>query len=224
MSGREVRGDVAVGEDRIETAAIEPADAFAAIAIAHGAGLGMDHPFMAGFARRISELGVASMRFNFAYMQKGRRSPDPEAKLRATWLAAFDEAREQFGDRPIFACGKSLGGRIASMCVADGMPATGLVFLGYPLHPPGKPERVRDDHLYRISVPMLFLEGTADPFAQPAILEGVLERLGDLAELRQVDRGDHSFNVRGEKRDPSDVGASLADMALPFVTRVAESG
>jgi hypothetical protein len=71
---------------------------------------------------------------------------------------------------------------------------------------------------------MLFLEGTADPFAQPAILEGVLERLGDLAELRQVDGGDHSFNVRGEKRDPSDVGASLADMALPFVTRVAESG
>jgi predicted alpha/beta-hydrolase family hydrolase len=221
MSEREARGEVAVGDDRADTATIVPGDAFAAVVIAHGAGLGMDHPFMTGFARRISDLGVASVRFNFPYMQRGRRSPDPEARLRATWLAVFEDARRRLDSLPAFASGKSLGGRIASMCVADGMPAVGLVFLGYPLHPPGKPERVRDEHLYRITVPILFLEGTADPFAQPAILKAVLDRLGDLAELRSIDGGDHSFNVRGQKRDPADVGAALADMALPFVTRVA---
>jgi predicted alpha/beta-hydrolase family hydrolase len=220
MSAPEVRGRVAIGDDEVETATLAPAAPFASITLAHGAGVGMDHPFMVGFCRRIAELGAAAVRFNFVYTQRGRRAPDPEPRLRAAWLAVFQDSRRRFPDVPAFVAGKSLGGRIASMCVADGMPADGLVFLGYPLHPPGKTERVRDEHLYRISVPMLFLQGTADPFARPVVLAPVLDRLGGLAEHVRVEGGDHSFNVRGAGRDPADVGAGLADLAAPFVRRV----
>jgi predicted alpha/beta-hydrolase family hydrolase len=181
----------------------------------------MDHPFMAGFCRAIADHGVSTLRFNFPYLQRGRRSPDPEPVLRETWLAAFEEGRRRADGRAVLAGGKSLGGRIASMCVADGMPADGLVFLGYPLHPPGKPDRIRDEHLYRVRVPMLFLQGTRDPFAQPALLAPVLERLGGVAELHPVEDGDHSFNVPRAKRDPREVAADLAAMAAPFVRRVA---
>jgi predicted alpha/beta-hydrolase family hydrolase len=125
------------------------------------------------------------------------------------------------GRLPVLVGGKSLGGRIASMCVADGMPAAGLVFLGYPLHPPGKPERIRDEHLYRISVPMLFLHGTRDPFADGALLSKVVRKLGDRATLVEVEGGDHSFNLRGPRADPREVGAGLAKLAAPFVERVA---
>lgn len=221
MTAPEVRGQLEVGDDRVDCVAIAPPGAFAAATVAHGAGAAMDHPLMVGFCRRLSELGVATLRFNFPYAQKGRRAPDPEPRLRAAWSSAFEETRRRFPGLPVFACGKSLGGRIGSMCVADGMEAAGVVFLGYPLHPPGKTDRIRDQHLYRIRVPLLFLQGTSDPFAQPALLKGVLTRLGDLAEHRPVEGGDHSFNVRGAKRDPRDVGAGLADMALPFLTRVA---
>ena len=217
----ESRTRLRVGEISVEAAWIEPRGAPAAVVVAHGAGAGIDHAFMAGFARRLGARDIASMRFNFPYMQRGRRSPDPEPMLRAACLAAFEAATGRF-DVPVLAAGKSLGGRIASMCVADGMPAAGLVFLGYPLHPPGKPERIRDEHLYRISAPMLFLEGTRDPFAQPELLANVLRRLGERAELHRVEGGDHSFNVRGAKKPPRDVGAELADVAAPFVARVAE--
>jgi predicted alpha/beta-hydrolase family hydrolase len=221
MTEREVRGRAVVGTDEIETATYAPAEPIAAMAIAHGAGYAMDHPFMAGFARRLAELGVAAVRFNFVYSQKGRSAPDPEAKLRAAWLAAFEDVRARFDRVPAFAAGKSLGGRIASMCVAEGMPADGLLFLGYPFHAPGRTDRVRDEHLYRIGVPMLFLEGTRDPFADPHVLRRVLGALGDRAELVEVEGGDHSFNVRGARREPTEVAAGLADLALPFVRRVA---
>jgi len=105
--------------------------------------------------------------------------------------------------------------------VADGLPAAGLVFLGYPLHPPGKPERLRAEHLERITVPMLFLHGTRDPFAQPELLAKVLKGLGKRAEHVPIEGGDHSFNVRGVKADAREVGAGLAEHAGPFVRRVA---
>ena len=119
------------------------ADAAATLVVAHGAGAGMDHPFLAGFCRAMGEAGVATMRFNFPYVERGRRSPDPERVLRETWLAAFEAASQRADGRGVLAGGKSLGGRIASMCAADGMPAAGLVFLGYPLHAPGKTEKLR---------------------------------------------------------------------------------
>jgi predicted alpha/beta-hydrolase family hydrolase len=197
---------------------VRPRAPFATIVVAHGAGAGMDHPFIAGFARAGADEGLASLRFNFPYLEAGRRSPDPEAVLRDAWRAAFAAADARTRGEPVWASGKSLGGRIASMAIADGeLPAAGLVFLGYPLHPPGKPERIRDEHLYRITVPMLFLQGTADPFASPELLGRVMAKLGARATLVPFEGAGHSFEVRGRRRDPRDVGASLAPVVAAFI-------
>jgi hypothetical protein len=222
MAEREQRGALGESRSAVSAAWIAPPHAVAWLVVAHGAGAGMDHPFLVGFCRAMADAGVATARFNFRYMNAGRRSPDPEPSLRAAWNEAFDGVRSMARGLPVLAGGKSLGGRIASMCVADGMPAAGVVFLGYPLHPPGRPERIRDEHLYRVGVPMLFLQGTKDPFAQPALLAKVLRSLGDLAELHEVEGGDHSFRVRGAKADDREIGASLAEIAAPFVRRISE--
>jgi predicted alpha/beta-hydrolase family hydrolase len=110
------------------------------------------------------------------------------------------------------------------MAVADGMPAAALVFLAYPLHPPGRPDRIRDEHLYGISVPMLFIQGTRDAFAQPQLLHAVLGRLGDRAELVEVEGADHGFRRAGGERDAARIGASLAEHAAAFVDRVLAGG
>jgi predicted alpha/beta-hydrolase family hydrolase len=224
MAVPEQRGGLGESRSAVSAAWIAPHDPVAWLVVGHGAGSGMDHPFLVGFARAMAEEGVATARFNFHYANAGRRSPDPEPSLRAAWIEAFEGVRAMASGLPVFVGGKSLGGRIASMCVADGMPATGLVFLGYPLHPPGKPERVRDEHLYEIGAPMLFLQGTRDPFAQAALLSKVLKKLGPRAELHAVEGGDHSFRVRGVKAEDREIGASLAAVAAPFVRRVAEAG
>ncbi len=217
----ETRAELTAPAGAVSSAWIVPRGAVATLVIAHGAGAGMDHPFLAGFCRAMGEGAVATMRFNFPYIERGRRSPDPERVLRETWLAAAEAATAAGRGRPVLAGGKSLGGRIASMCVADGMPAAGLVFLGYPLHPPGKPERIRDEHLYAIEVPMLFLHGSRDPFADPKLLAKVVRKLGSRAELETIEGGDHSFNVRGRRADPREIGAGLAAYVVPFVERVA---
>jgi uncharacterized protein len=222
MATSEVRGPIDVEDGSVGTIWIDPGGALASLVVAHGAGAGMEHPFLAGFCRAIADAGVATMRFNFPYAERGRRSPDSERVLREAWLAAFEAARAA-SDRPVLVGGKSLGGRIASMCVADGMPAAGLVFLGYPLHPPGRPERIRDEHLDRVEVPMLFLQGTADPLARPELVAKVVRRLGDRATLEKIEGGDHSFKVRGSLADPREVGAGLAELAAPFVRRVASA-
>lgn len=201
----------------ISAAYSRPSDAFASLVIAHGAGSGMDHPFLAGFARAITDLGVAAMRFNFPYMEAGRRGTDTPAVAVSAWRAAFDAASGRaMKDEPVWASGKSFGGRMASVAVADGMPAAGLVFLGYPLHAPGKPERVRDQHLYVIRVPMLFIQGTSDPFAIPDILAPVLERLGNKATLHAIEGGGHSLELT-RRDDPRQVGASMAPVAASFM-------
>lgn len=223
MATPEARSELEVRGIAIGTASIAPSDAVATLVVAHGAGAGMDHPFIAGFSRAMADERVATLRFNFPYLERGRRSPDPERVLREAWLAAFDAAVSSAAGRPVLAGGKSLGGRIASMCVADGMPAAGLVFLGYPLHPPGKPDRIRDEHLSRIRVPMLFLQGTLDPFARPELIGDVVRRLGTRARLEPIEGGDHSFNVRGRRADAREVGAGLAATAGPFVRGVAGS-
>ena len=195
-----------------------PRSPVATIVVAHGAGAGMDHPFLVGFARACLDEGIATMRFNFHYLESGRRSPDAEGILRDAWRAAFEAASARSKVEPVWVSGKSLGGRIASMCAADGeIDPAGLVFLGYPLHPPGKPERVRDEHLYRLGIPMLFLQGTSDPFASPDLLQRVVEKLGHRATLVPFEGGGHSFEVRGAKRDPREVGASLAPHAAAFI-------
>ncbi len=217
MDVREVRGRLG---DRA-AAWIVPSEPVAWLVVAHGAGVGMDHPFLAGFCRAMADHGVATVRFQFPYMEAGRRAPDPEPYLRAAWMEVFAAAMGMSEGLPVLAGGKSLGGRIASMCVADGMPARALVFLGYPLHPPANPARVRAEHLERIAVPMLFLQGTRDPFARPEVLGPVLERLRDRATLVAIEGGDHSFAVPGVRADPGEIGAGLAEHAGPWVRRVA---
>jgi len=221
MATPESRGEIALDGGSVGSISIRPRGAVATLVLAHGAGAGMEHPFLAGFCRAMGEAKVATLRFNFPYLERGRRSPDPERVLREAWTAAFEAGVKQAVGRPVLAGGKSLGGRIASMCVADGMAADGLVFLGYPLHPPGKPERIRDEHLYRITVPMLFVQGTKDPFATPALLAKVVRKLGDRATLEPVDGGGHSFKVGGAKADDREIGMALAERAAPFIRRVA---
>ena len=199
---------------------IDPAGSDAVLVLAHGAGSGMRSPFMAGFAEAIGRLGVATLRFEFPYMQAGRRAPDRPQVLVDAWREAFAEGVSRAGGRPVFAGGKSMGGRIASMAAAEGMEAAGLVFLGYPLHPPGRPEKIRDAHLPDVPVPMLFLQGSRDSFARPDLLAGVLARLGPRAEYVEVTGGDHSFRVLGGPRDAAVIGASLAEPAATFIRAV----
>jgi predicted alpha/beta-hydrolase family hydrolase len=186
------------------------------LVLAHGAGGTLRNPFLDGFAAGLAAAGVTCLRFNFLYSEAGRRSPDREPLLRTAWTAAFARGVE-LGE-PVWAGGKSMGGRIASMMVADGdLDAAGLVFVGYPLHPPGKPDRLRDEHLGRIRIPMLWLQGTADPFARWDLLEGVLGRLGKRATLHRIEGGDHSFRVRGQKRDDEGTGTALGEAAARFI-------
>jgi uncharacterized protein len=186
------------------------------LVLAHGAGGTMRTALLDGFAAGMSAAGVSCLRFNFAYSEAGKRGPDREPVLRAVWGAAFDRARSV--GEPTWAGGKSLGGRIASLMIADGeLDAAGLVLVGYPLHPPGKPERLRDEHLDRVEVPMLFLQGTADPFATWGLLTGVLDRLGDRATLHPVEGGDHSFRVRGRPKDDAGTGTALGEAAARFI-------
>jgi predicted alpha/beta-hydrolase family hydrolase len=199
------------------SAVFGPAPAsIATLVVAHGAGAGMDHPFMVGFSRACNELGLATLRFNFPYMEAGRRSPGTAAVAITAWRAAFAAAVSRTVGGPVWAGGKSYGGRMASMAVADGMPAAGLIFLGYPFHAPARPDQVRAEHLPRIEVPMLLLQGTKDAFARPDRLEPVLRDLGARAMLVPIEGGDHSFN-RSRKDDPREVGASLAAPAAGFI-------
>jgi uncharacterized protein len=151
-------------------------------------------------------------------LEAGRRSPDRPPVAIAAWRAALEWASGRApSPEPVWASGKSFGGRMASMAVAEGMPAAGLVFLGYPFHPPGKPERVRDEHLYGIGVPMLFIQGTSDPFANSAVVAPVLKKLGDRATYHPVEGGGHSFEVRGARRDPRATAEALAPVVAAFV-------
>lgn len=221
MPVSEVHLTLAVGDVTVTAAYARPEDPSAALVVAHGAGAGMEHPFLRGFTAALNELGTATLRFNFPYREAGRKFPDRPPVAIATWRAAMAAAAEQAAahndDGPVWAGGKSFGGRMASMAVADGMEAAGLVYLGYPLHPPGKPDKLRDEHLYGLTTPMLFLQGSRDTFATAEILTGVVSRIGTNAVLQWMEGGDHSFVVAGRKRTADEVGASLAAPVAAFI-------
>jgi len=189
-------------------------DARSALILAHGAGHGMNTRLLIDIGEALAARGVAVLRFNFPYMEAGRRGPDPQPRLEACYRAVADTVAEEF-ERPYLG-GKSMGGRIASHIVADGFPAAGLVFLGYPLHPPGQPERIRDAHLRQIEVPILFLQGSRDPFADPDLLHQTVKGL-PAARLVEIAGGDHSFKVSG--RSTSEVTAALIEAINLFLSR-----
>jgi len=194
-----------------------PPGARAAVVVAHGAGNGMNSPLLLGFTACLNEAGFGTLRFNFPYTEQGRKAPDRAPLLVETIRAAHDFAAVRAGKKHVFVGGKSMGGRIASMAVAEGMPADGLIFLGYPLHPPGQPDRRRDEHLYRIRVPMLFVEGTEDPFARFDLMQELTHKLGRWAVLHPVEGGDHSFRVRGQRRPDEEIGRLLGSVAARFM-------
>ncbi len=186
------------------------------VLIAHGAGTGKDHPFLTGYAEALHALGYSALRFNFPYVEQGRRMPGPAAHAIATWRAVVAFAREQDPAARVWATGKSYGGRMASMAVAEGLEVDGLAYLGYPLHAPGKPEKPRAEHLPAIVVPQLFVEGTNDPFIQPiSQFEDVVATCRD-ARVVWVEGGGHTFEIKGRKRPASDIGASLASFVDEF--------
>lgn len=167
-----------------------------AVIVAHGAGNDMHAPLLVHFTEGLGRSGHLSLRFNFPYKEKGQKAPDPAEKLIQTWQAAFEfvKSHPRFGTPRIVAGGKSMGGRIASQIAADGLfPAKALVFLGYPLHPPGRKDQLRDAHLYRLTVPMLFFAGTRDPLCDLGLLKPVVGRLQAPTVLEVVEGGDHSF-------------------------------
>ena len=187
------------------------------IIVAHGAGAGMEHPFLVGFTDALNALGFSTLRFNFPYREQGRRMPGPAAHAILTWQAAVAAVRAR-GAGPVWAAGKSYGGRMASMAVAEGLDVDGLIYLGYPLHAPGKPEKPRADHLPAITAPQLFIEGSKDPFIQPlSQFEDVLATC-QRAHVEWIAEGGHSFEVKGRRRAPEVVGASLAPLVDEFIT------
>ena len=188
-----------------------PDDAWAAIGVAHGAGAGYRHPFLLGFTRALHAHGVATLRFNFPYVEAGRRMPGPAAHAVTTWAAVADWVTRAASDLPWWAAGKSYGGRMASMAAAESaITPTGLVYLGYPLHPPGDPLKARVAHLPSVAPPQLFVEGTNDPFVDPhSQLEDAVASCQD-ATLHWIEGGGHSFEVKGRKRPADEVGAGLA--------------
>ena len=168
----------------------------AAVILAHGAGSDMNNPFLSLVHEALAQQGFLSIKFNFLYKELGRKAPDPTARLERTYRRVLRTVRQEKGkDLPVFLGGKSMGGRIASHLAAQGAPVHGLVFLGYPLHPPGRTDRLRSEHFGSIPCPLLFIEGTRDPFCRLDLLERAMEKIPVRTDLHIIQDGDHSFNV-----------------------------
>ncbi|THE05989.1 dienelactone hydrolase [Microbacterium oleivorans] len=188
------------------------------IALAHGAGAGHEHPFLVGAAQAWATAGFTTVRFDFPYRHSGRRMPGPAAHAIATLTAVEAFCRAAARGIPFVAAGKSYGGRMASMAAAEGrITPDALVYLGYPLHPPGRPDNARTAHLPAVRAPQLFLAGTKDPFLQP--LADLDEAVASCqrAEIVWFDGGGHSFEVAGRKLPADDVGAATATTAVPWL-------
>lgn len=185
--------------DGVEISALlmAPARPRALYVLAHGAGAGMRHRFMESIAQRLAAQRVGTLRYQFPYTEQGGRRPDPEPVLLATVRAAVAAGREAAAGVPLLAGGKSMGGRMTSRAaaVASLEGVKGLVFLGFPLHPAGQPGHSRADHLARVDLPMLFLQGDRDTLADLTLLRPVVDRLGERATLRVIEHADHMFHV-----------------------------
>jgi hypothetical protein len=175
----------------------QPPEPKACFVFAHGAGAGMRHAFMESVATGLETRGVATLRYEFPYMQNGSKRPDPPAVCHRTVRTAIEEAQRRLPGVPLVAGGKSFGGRMTSQAQADSPLAgtRGLAFFGFPLHPARKPSPARAAHLSKVAIPMLFLQGTRDELADLGLLEPIVAGLGSLATLKKIEGADHSFHV-----------------------------
>ncbi len=202
-----------------------PAEARRLLVLAHGAGAGMSHPFMEMLADELASKGMATLRYQFPYMEERRRAPDPPAVLIATVAAAVRAAAEAAPGLPLLAGGKSIGGRMTSQAASQ-RPLNGvrgLVFFGFPLHPPNRPGTKRADHLAKITMPMLFLQGTRDTFADLKLLRPVCAKLGSRATLHVIETADHSFHMlKSSGRKDAEVLRELAETAVSWAEGIEE--
>ncbi len=207
------------GGGEVSALLLRPAKARRLLVLAHGAGVGMSHPFMEKLAGELAGVGVATLRYQFPYMEARRRVPDAPAVLTAMVVAAVRAAAEAAPGLPLLAGGKSMGGRMTSQAAAqrplDGV--RGLVFFGFPLHSPNQPGTKRADHLAKVAMPMLFLQGTRDTFADLQLLRPVCTKLGSRATLHVIETADHSFHVlkKSGRSDP-EVLRELAEKAASW--------
>jgi len=199
-----------------------PAQARACYVLAHGAGAGMAHPFMTGIAQGLGDRGIATLRYQFPYMERGSQRPDAPKIAQATVRAAVAEASCLVPQLALFAGGKSFGGRMTSQAQAV-LPlpfVRGLAFLGFPLHPAGRPSDERAKHLFDVQAPMLFLQGTRDQLADVHLLRALAEQLGARATLKLFEDADHSFHVPARTgRKDAEVKAKLLDVLAEWIER-----
>ena len=208
---------------RVSALLLVPARARACYALAHGAGAGMNHPFMAAVAQELAERGVATLRYQFPYMEKGGKRPDPPKLAHATVRAAVAETARRLPKLPLVAGGKSFGGRMTSQAqaIAPLSNVRGLAFLGFPLHPAKQPSSERGKHLFDVELPMLFLQGTRDALASLDQLKPLCEALGARADLKLFQDANHSFHVpaRTGRKDPQ-VRAEMLDALVEWIDAV----
>ena len=212
--------DIPVGDGRVSGLLLRPAGAKALYLFAHGAGVGMTHPSMAANAEGLAARGIATLRYQFPYMEKGGGRPDPPRIAQATVRAAAAQALELAPDLPLFAGGRSYGGRMTSQAQALAPLAgvRGLVFLGFPLHPAGAPSADRAEHLALVHIPMLFVSGDRDALAEMDLLRPLVASLGDRATLHDVRDGDHSLKVPAKSgRTAADAQAEALDAAAEWM-------
>jgi predicted alpha/beta-hydrolase family hydrolase len=201
------------GTGKVSAVVVRPETAKWMMVLGHGAGAGMHHPFMSALTTELARVGVATLRYQFPYMEEKRKAPDKPKVLMATVLAATQAAAKAAPNLPLLAGGKSMGGRMSSQAAAEGMlpDVHGLVFFGFPLHPPKQPGTKRAEHLEKVNVPMLFLQGTRDDLADLKLLKPICKKLGKRATLHEIETADHSFHVlKKSGRSDEDVLRELA--------------
>ncbi len=211
---------IAPGDDRVSGLLLAPASPRAMYVLAHGAGAGMRHPFMAAVAQGLFERGVATLRFQFPAMERGSKRVDPPKLAHATVRAAVAEAARRLPDVALFAGGKSFGGRMTSQAQAESpLPGVrGLAFLGFPLHAAGRPSDERAAHLCAVHIPMLFLQGSRDELARLELLDRLVARLGARAALTVFEEADHSFHVPARTgRSDAEVLARMLDTLAGWI-------